>query len=83
MVDVVREALALYGHTVNVELMTWQRGIQFARDGQMHGVIGTDEWETPDLLLSGPVAVYREVTAFRPGEAVPYDCDRRSNTRPR
>ncbi len=72
MVDVVREAMALHGHTVNVELMAWQRGIQFAREGRIHGVIGTDEWETPDLVLAGPAAIYREATAFRPGEAVPY-----------
>ena len=72
MVEIVREALSLHGHSVEVELMAWQRGIQFAREGRLHGVIGTDEWETPDLLLSGPVAIYREVAAFRPGEGVPY-----------
>ena len=73
MVEIAREALALYGHTVNYETMNWARSLEYARHGRIDGVIGTDQGESPDFIFGAPIGTYREAAAFRPGEASSLD----------
>ncbi len=73
MVEIAREALALYGHEVDYQTMNWSRSLEFARSGRIDGVIGTEPEESPDLIYGPALARYREVAAFRAGEAVMID----------
>ncbi len=72
MVEIAREALALHGHEVNFELLTWQRALDYGESGRIDGVVGTDEYEAPDFVFGDPIAIYQEAAAFRTGEAVEY-----------
>lgn len=69
MVELAREALALYGHEVRYSTMTWSRSLDWARRGEINGVIGTDEEESPELVFGEPIGVYQEALIFRKGEA--------------
>ncbi|WP_197431070.1 substrate-binding periplasmic protein [Aliiruegeria sabulilitoris] len=69
MVEIAREALALYGHTVNYEIMNWARSLEYVHSGRINGVIGTDKDESPDLVFGPPIGTYQEAVAFRAGEA--------------
>ncbi len=69
MVEVAQEALALYGHEVRYSSMTWSRSLSQALSGEITGVIGTDQDESPDLILGPPMGNYQEAIVFRAGEA--------------
>ena len=73
MVEIAQEALALYGHKVNYETMNWARSLEYARNGRIDGVIGTDDGESPDFIFGTPIGTYREAAAFRPGEGSSLD----------
>lgn len=68
MVEVAREAMAMYGHEVNYEIMNWARSLEYARIGRVHGVIGTDPDEAPGFVFGPRLGTYREAFAFRRGE---------------
>lgn len=73
MVEVAQEALAFYGHEVRYSSMTWSRSLSQALSGEITGVIGTDQDESPDLILGPPMGYYREAVVFRAGEARPIE----------
>jgi polar amino acid transport system substrate-binding protein len=68
MVEIATEALALYGHEVNYETLNWARSLEFAENGRIDGVIGTDEDESPDFVFGPAMGTYQESAAFRPNE---------------
>ena len=69
MVEVAQEALALFGHEVRYTSMTWSRSLSQALSGDITSVIGTDQEESPDLILGPPMGNYQEAVVFRAGEA--------------
>lgn len=69
MVELAQEALAFYGHEVRYQTLTWGRSLEKTRNGEVNGVIGTDQDESPDLVFGSPMAGYQETLVFRKGEA--------------
>lgn len=68
MVELAREALAYYGHDVRYDTLTWSRSLDQTRSGEVNGVIGTDQDESPDLIFGPPLGTYQETLIFRGGE---------------
>jgi polar amino acid transport system substrate-binding protein len=54
MVEIAQAILEANGHGLNYIQMPWARALSEARNGNIEGVIGTDEAETPGFLF--PVA---------------------------
>ncbi len=71
MVELATEALALFGHTVVYETVSWARGLQQAAEGEIDGVIGAVPEEVPGFVLGPALGTYSEVLVFRAGEGRP------------
>ncbi len=69
MVELAQEAMAFFGHEVRYSTLTWGRSLDQTRNGQVNGVIGTDQGEAPDFIFGSPMAGYQETLIFRKGEA--------------
>lgn len=68
MIELAQEALALYGHEVRYSTMTWGRSLEWVRRGEINGVIGTDQDESPDLVFGPVLGAYQETLIFRKDE---------------
>ena len=63
--------MALHGHEINFEFVSWSRAIQQAEMGQIDGIVGGTHEEAPSLVWSGPLFPFVDALAFRSGEAKP------------
>lgn len=68
MIELTREALAPFGHTVQYANLSWSRSLAQVQSGEINGIIGTDPDEVTDLIFSPPLGRYQEAMAFRRGE---------------
>lgn len=73
VVEIVTEAMGLHGHDVNYQTLGWARSLELARTGAIHGVIGTDAYESPDFVFGPPTGRYQSSAAFRVGDGRPFD----------
>lgn len=70
MVEVAREALEPFGHTVEYKGIAWARALAQAEAGQIHGVIGAVPEEAPGFVFGPAIGTYEDTVVFRAGEAV-------------
>jgi polar amino acid transport system substrate-binding protein len=71
MVELAREALALFGHEVRYANLSWSRSLTLVQIGAVNGIIGPDLYKISDLIFSAPMILQQEALAFRGGEARP------------
>ncbi|NNE78704.1 MAG: transporter substrate-binding domain-containing protein [Silicimonas sp.] len=69
MVEIAREALEPYGHTVRYVTVSWARGLKQAEVGELNGVIGAIPEEAPSFVFGPPIGTYEDIVVFRRGEA--------------
>ncbi len=69
LVEVTAEAMAMFGHKVVYETVSWSRGLQQAADGEINGVIGAVPDEAVGFIFGPPLGRYSESLVFRAGEA--------------
>lgn len=50
MVEIAQYALGKYGHTVDYQIMPWNRAIKEVRAGKIDGVIAELKSHSPDLI---------------------------------
>lgn len=67
-VEIAREVFERAGHTVDYDLLAWQRAIADTKAGLYEGVIGAAEEEVPGFTLGAePIGVWRLGLAVRRG----------------
>ena len=67
MVEIAREALAMFGHEINYETLNWARSLRKAETGEIAGVIGAIPEEAPSLIYGAPIAPYVDAVAVQRG----------------
>lgn len=68
MVELAREALAPYGHTVTYRTVAWARALAQTETGEINGVIGAVPDEAPHFVFGPPMGTYEDTVVFRRGE---------------
>jgi polar amino acid transport system substrate-binding protein len=71
LVELAREALALFGHEVRYANLSWSRSLAQVQTGAVNGIIGPDLYKINNLIFSAPMILHQESLAFRSGEARP------------
>lgn len=71
MIELAREALAPFGHQIDYANLSWARSQVQVQTGEINGLIGTDDYEMPDLIFGPPLGQYQEALVFRTDEARP------------
>lgn len=71
MVELAREALALFGHEVRYGNLSWTRSLSQVQSGAVNGIIGPDLYKISNLIFSAPMILHQKGIAFRSGEARP------------
>jgi polar amino acid transport system substrate-binding protein len=76
-VEIAREVFARAGHSVEYELLAWQRAIADTEAGLYDGVIGAGPGEVPGFVLGAePIGVWQLGVAVRRGQAFRLDPER-------
>lgn len=68
MVEVAREALEPFGHTVEYRSIAWARALAQTEEGRINGVIGAVPDEAPEFVFGPPIGTYEDTIVFRQGE---------------
>ncbi|BFM16683.1 transporter substrate-binding domain-containing protein [Maricurvus nonylphenolicus] len=75
LTQIIREALAIHGHDLEVKFLPWTRAMEWAKSGVVDGMIGV--WHTPEraqqLHFSDPILTSRMVLYKRREDPIRYE----------